>query len=250
MSSNRFYLPSPQLKTGSAIELPAETSRQITRVLRMREHDRVVLFDGSGNEWPAEILTITGRSVTVVPEMAHDPNTEPGLDVTVCQALVPAERMEFVIQKSTELGARRIMPIVTERVQSRDATISDSKRARWNRIAVEAAEQSGRTRVPEILDTTDFADSIALAMAEGPAILLWEEERSISLKEAARESLSSVPEHVTVLIGPVGGLSEAEAELATSSGVLLASAGLRVLRAETAPIVALTALMYEAGELG
>ncbi len=250
MSSNRFYLPTLTLEVDSEIELPDEVSRQVTRVLRKKEDDQLVLFNGSGNEWPAKIISVRKDSVSVRLGDASDPNSEPSVNVTIYQALIPAERMEFVIQKSTELGATRIVPVLSERVQARDGNVSQNRRNRWERIAVEAAEQSGRTLVPKILATESLVDCLASVKSEGPMIMLWEEERGKSLKEAVRESLRSGPEHVSVLIGPVGGLSEAEAEAGRSAGALLAGAGPRILRAETAPVVALTSLMYEANELG
>lgn len=250
MSSNRFYLPSTTLEQGLEFELPEETSRQVSRVLRMRENDRIVLFDGSGSEWPAAIVSVRKDLVSVSLGSPSDPGSEPTLQVSILQALVPAERMEFVIQKSTELGAAQIIPIITERVQAKDENVSQNRRNRWERIAVEAAEQSGRTRVPEVLPATSLADSLTAAISEGPIIVLWEEERQKNLKAAVQESLSSGSKHVSILIGPVGGLSGAEADAAMTAGGILAGAGPRILRAETAPVVALTALMLEAGELG
>ncbi len=250
MSSNRFYLPSISLEQGSEVKLPEAVSRQVARVLRKRSGDEIVLFDGSGAEWRSRIVSIDGDAVRAAVGASFAPDSEPQLDMTVCQALVPAERMEFVVQKSTELGASRIIPLVTERVQARDRNVSRNKIDRWHRIAVEATEQSGRTRVPEILPDQDLADCVSEAASRGPVIMLWEEKQGTSLVQAVRQSLASRPRGVTVLIGPVGGFSEAEAEMCKSAGALLAWAGPRILRAETAPIVALTALMYEAGELG
>lgn len=249
MSSNRFYVPTLDLEKGNSLELPVEIGRQVSKVLRMREGDSLVLFNGSRHQFPAQITAVRKETVSVLLDEPVDPGTEPALQVTVYQALVPAERMEFVIQKCTELGAARIVPVVTERVQSRDSNISQNRLTRWERIATEAAEQSGRTRVPEVLPVIDLGECLTHSRSAGPVIVMWEEEHGLSLKQAVHESLSSKPEHVSVLIGPVGGLSGAEADAARSAGALIAGAGPRILRAETAPVVALTALMYETGEL-
>jgi 16S rRNA (uracil1498-N3)-methyltransferase len=249
MRPHRFYVPVHVAELGSTIDLPAGTSRQITHVLRLQSGDEIVVFDGTGPEWTAQIVSVNRESVKVVTARSHDPATEPHLRVTVCQALVPAERMEFVIQKGTELGAARFIPIVTERVQAKDANPAERRIERWGKIAVGAAEQSGRTCVPEILPAKAFESCVSAMCAEGPVLLLWEEEHAKDLRTAVRESLSSAPRHVTVLVGPVGGLSAAEVGTASENGALIVGAGPRILRAETAPVVALAALMYEAGEL-
>ncbi len=249
MSPHRFYVPEVALKSSRKLELPDSVGRQVVRVLRMREGDEIALFNGSGSEWPAKIDSVRRDSVSVTIGPLVDPHTDPELQITVCQALIPTERMEFVIQKCTELGVSRVLPVVTGRVQVKDASPSPRRIKRWTRIAVEAAEQSGRTRVPEVFAPVSFADCLARARAEGPVVLLWEEEHDYSLRLAVQESLRGGSGHVSVLIGPVGGLSEAEVDEARSAGALIAGAGPRILRAETAPVVALTTLMYEADEL-
>jgi 16S rRNA (uracil1498-N3)-methyltransferase len=158
--------------------------------------------------------------------------------------------MEFVLQKSTELGAARFQPVLTERVQAKDSHITDNRLARWQKIIVEAAEQSGRAKVPGILPVCDMANAVARLAVEGPAVLLWEEEGQKNLRTALRESLSRQSRHLALFIGPVGGLSVAEVASARSAGAITAGLGRRILRAETAPVTALSALMYEAGELG
>jgi 16S rRNA (uracil1498-N3)-methyltransferase len=216
----------------------------------MRTGDRIVIFDGSGLEWPATIESTGKDSVSVVLGHEVDPRSEPKLSVTVCQALLPFDRMDYVVQKCTELGASRIIPILTERVQAKDAAPSEKRIERWQRIAREAAELAGRTRVPEVTAQKSLDEVLRVMLPEGPVLMLWEEEHGKSLRVAVQESLNSMPRHVTLLIGPVGGLSESEAIAARDSGAEVVGAGARILRAETAPVVALAALMYEAGELG
>ncbi|MDA1296374.1 MAG: 16S rRNA (uracil(1498)-N(3))-methyltransferase [Chloroflexi bacterium] len=249
MSLPRFYVSEQVPGAGSTIRLSQDTGRQVQRVLRLRPGDEIVIFDGSGPEWSAEIVSSDRAGVSVAVGRSHDPGAEPDLRVTVCQALVPSERMEFVVQKGTELGAARFVPIVSERVQAKDSRPTEHRIERWRKIAVEAAEQSGRTRVPEILPVESFENCVSRLGAEGPLVLLWEEERGMSLRTAARESVRDASRHVGVLIGPVGGLSAAEVHVARSAGALIAGAGPRILRAETAPIVALSVLMCEASEL-
>ncbi len=249
MSSNRFYVPSLNLREGAEVELPDSVGRQLSRVLRVGPGDAVILFDGSGPEWPAEITSVQKNSILARVGSAHDPGTEASIAVTVYQALIPPDRMEYAVQKSTELGAARLTPVSTERVQAKDRSVSARRLERWHRIAEEAAEQCGRTRVPEVTEPVTLTECFAEMAADAPLILMWEDERGKNLREAVRQSLHADPRRVAVLIGPVGGLSEAEADAARSAGAILAGAGPRILRAETAPVVALTALMYEAGEL-
>jgi 16S rRNA (uracil1498-N3)-methyltransferase len=216
----------------------------------MRPGETISLFDGSGSEWPAAITAIERDIVRVLPGAPHTPPTEPKLQVTVCPALIPADRMEFVLQKCTELGAARFRPLLTERVQAKDAQVSANRLERWQKIVIEAAEQSGRAVVPPILPAQRLAHTVVQLAAEGPVVLLWEEEAAKNLRIAVRESLAKGPRHITILIGPVGGLSQAEVAIAHSADAITAGLGRRILRAETAPVTALSALMYEAGELG
>ena len=250
MTPHRFFIDEPTPRDGAVFNLPQEVSRQVARVLRMRLGDSIELFDCSGYEWPATITDIGKDSVSVTIGQGADPLSEPKLKVTVCQGLVPSDRMDYVVQKCTELGVDRIVPMLTERVQAKDATPSAKRLERWQRIAREAAELAGRTRVPEVMAQQSLDDVLRVMPAEGPVLMLWEEEQGSSLRTAVRESLGSHPRHVTLLIGPVGGLSGAEADAAKAAGVVVVGAGARILRAETAPVVALAALMYEAGELG
>lgn len=215
----------------------------------MRKGDELGVFNGSGSEWLAKITSIDSDGVEISVGDELDRRTEPKTQVTVYQALVPSERIEFVVQKCTELGVFEVVPVVTERVQAKDANPGKTKIERWRRIAVEAAEQSGRKKVPKISEPVEFSQAIESASANGPLLFLWEEEHGKKLREAVRESLSSDSKDISVLIGPVGGLSASEADAARSARAIIAGAGPRILRAETAPVVALTALMYEAGEL-
>lgn len=250
MSSNRFYIPGVDLAEGREITLPAETGRQISRVLRMRTGDSVNLFNGSGSEWTSTIESINRDTVIAVPGSPHDPHTEPALMVTVCPALVASDRIDYVIQKSTELGAGRVLPVITERVQAKDAKVSENRLNRWRKIAIEATEQSGRVKVPDISSPQQLIPVVAGLAKEGLAILLWEGETQKSLRTALRESLMDDPKRVSIFVGPVGGLSEGEATAARSAGAITVGLGRRILRAETAPVTALSALMLEAGELG
>jgi 16S rRNA (uracil1498-N3)-methyltransferase len=171
-------------------------------------------------------------------------NTESGLDIILAQGLLKGEKMDFVIQKATELGVTAIIPAVTERSQIRETR----KHPRWKKIAEEASRQSGRTRVPEIFETCSFEDIFnCSALTSGKGIIFWEQ---------AGEELSgilnrlSVADKICLLIGPEGGFSEKEALSASAKGFLTATLGSRILRAETAAIAAVSVIQFALGDMG
>jgi 16S rRNA (uracil1498-N3)-methyltransferase len=249
MTQHRFFLSGVPITPGVMLPLPRPVSRQVFRVLRMRPGDSIVLFDGSGSEWQAEIMNASSDGVLVKPGDPVRPNVEPALQVTLCPAVVPAERFELVLQKGVEIGVRRFVPLLTRRVQAKDIAGAERKMARWRRIVIEAAEQSGRVIVPELAAPAGFEDAVSKLRAEGPVLLLWEEERSQGLREALGPALSGSTEKIAIAVGPVGGLTESEVDAASNLGAVVASMGARVLRAETAAIAAVSAVMYEAGEM-
>jgi 16S rRNA (uracil1498-N3)-methyltransferase len=232
--------------------LPEHAASQVRRVLRMRQGEQVAVFDGSGAEWTATLQEVSDRRVAGVLGEERKPGVELPVEVTVCQSLVRPERFELVLQKCTELGAARFVPLITERVQAGDQALSAGARLeRWRRIIQEAAEQSGRTKVPDISPASSLLDTIRAESARGPVVLLWEEDRSQGLRQALRRmSAGGLPAAVALIIGPVGGFAEQEVESAESAGAIVAGMGKRVLRSETAAIASLAALLYEFGLLG
>jgi 16S rRNA (uracil1498-N3)-methyltransferase len=259
---HRFYLNRERID-GRRVDLPEEASRQAATVLRLRPGEQIAVFDGSGAEWLVRLdrVASAGTSGEIV-DVRH-PVVEPSIALTLCVAVLKADRFEFVLQRCTEAGVVRFQPFVSERCVAEMPR--GQKLGRWERLVREAAEQSGRVAVPALLPAVGLADLPRLA-GTLPGIVLWEEEQSVSLREAlggltispgARSPTSGGPAIGTssrsafsLVIGPEGGLARPEVGRLAAAGMVVASLGPRVLRAETAALAATTAAMYHFGQLG
>lgn len=245
----RFFVPPGSLPAGGSpgqkVSLGAELAHRLGHVLRLKPGDRVVLA-GGGRDLEVELTAVSPRSVSavVVAEVPCPP--EPGIELVLYQSLIRAQRFELVLEKGTELGVSRFVPLVSERSQVRPERES-GRAERWRRIVLEAAEQCGRGRVPEVGQPCSLEE--ALAGARGLRLLPWEGERAQGLRSLLR-GLSEKPAAVSVFIGPEGGFSEGEVALARREGAATVSLGRRILRSETAGIVAAALVMHELGELG
>ncbi len=240
---HRFFVPPAALKNGE-VELPEPAARQVRQVLRLSAGDDINIFDGSGAEWHVQ-LTSVGRAHArgrVVEEIAA--GREPRTHITLYQGLLKSDRFEWVLQKCTELGVAEFVPIISARVVA--GPVSHNKQVRWERILVEAAEQSGRARVPPLKAAISLAEGLRLARSRGGVVLIpWEQERSTDLGTAL------APEGpVHLFIGPEGGFTEDEIELARSTSAVPITLGSRILRAETAGLVAASAIFFVRGDLG
>lgn len=243
----RLYV-NQRLTGGETVLLEKAASRYLTGILRLRPGAEVILFNGEGGEYRA-VLAET-KPVGVVTIGDHNPELrESPAAITVIAGLSKQHAMELEVQKGTELGMARFIPLVAQRSVARPGKAAN-KTARWTRIAIEAAEQSGRTRVPEILEPIGWDALPSLLPSSGPRLMFWEEEKeSLSWIDVLKEQTPVTS--LTVLIGPEGGLTREEAELAQGEmGFLPAGFGPRTLRAETAAIAALTAVQLLIGDLG
>jgi len=242
---HRFFLEQ-ELSIGKMSILDRHTTHQVQKVLRMRNGDRLILFNGTGTEWLAVVNSMDIGQVVVTLLEERLVLTEPVVKLRLCQGLLKSDRFEFVVQKATELGVHSIQPIVTRR------SIADSpskhKASRWSRIAKEAAELAGRVWVPHILPAKTLES--AVTGRNGPSITLWEGERKVSLQEAVENITGNLTTNLSLFIGPEGGFEVDEAEFMDTSGSALASFGKRILRADTAGIAAVALVMYEVGDLG
>ena len=229
MRLSRFFIDAP-LSLGEH-DLPEAQAHYIGRVLRMAPGDAVQLFDGSGQEYLGELLEVGKKSVRVTLAQALPGQAESPLHVHLGQGLSRGERMDWAIQKATELGASVITPIVSERCEVRlKDERADKRLAHWRQVAISACEQCGRSTVPTIHSPVLLAD--------------WLKARDEALKlvlHPVAEPLTSHarPASLAFLIGPEGGLSEVEVEQAKAAGFHAGRLGPRVLRTETAPVVAL-----------
>jgi 16S rRNA (uracil1498-N3)-methyltransferase len=244
---HRFALPAEQI-VGDRVHFPAALAHQLRRVLRLRPGDQVRVFDGSGVEHTVALTLLRDAEALGTIEASTWPNSEPSLRITLAQALLPRERFELALQKGTEVGVARFVPLVTERSLVPSAALDAGRLTRWRRIVAEAAEQSGRVRLPELTEPLTLAETVRQC-APDPCLLAWERETKCSLQTALAELARPRPARLTLLIGPEGGFSSAEAQAARAAGARTISLGPRILRAETAgPLLAALAL-YQAGEL-
>ena len=242
----RFFSDAVQFddasQTGTAV-IDGEDGRHIARSLRMRPGEALTLSDGAGFDYDGEIAEISGDTVTVRLMQKSQNRSEPTLRVTLYPGMPKGDKLELVVQKATELGAAEITPVLTARSVSRpDAKAAAKKQERLQRIALEAAKQSGRGAVPKIGAMTGFPD--AVRAAKGTKILFYE-GGGLPLSDC----LPAGETEVSVFIGPEGGFDAEEVQFAKENGVLTATLGPRILRTETAPLAALAILMYMTGNM-
>jgi 16S rRNA (uracil1498-N3)-methyltransferase len=243
MRLTRVYLDA-LLEPGTRVALRGSAASHVTRVLRLRPGDALTLFNGRGGEYPGSIDKSHAGEVTVAVGEERTVERESPVALTLAQGVSRGERMDLVVQKATELGVSCIVPLLTERSVVRlDVQQAARKVAHWRGIAIAACEQSGRNRVPEVATPLALREFVRDAARAGARLLL---------SPAAPLRLDDVPPPVTqatVLIGPEGGLSESEEQLARAAGFTPVRLGPRVLRTETAAIAALTLLQRKFGDL-
>ncbi len=244
----RFFVD-PLLLGQSSGVITGELCNHIATVLRLKIGDAIMLADGKGKEAAARITALEKGGVSIEIEPAGAALSEDNVvNITLFQGLPKGEKLDLILQKCTELGVARIVPFVAERSVARLAGERLDKRVqRWERIAMEAARQSGRSRIPVIgfagdLHTVLKSDSSALKL------LLWEGEAEQGLRTVLERS--GKPASIAVIIGPEGGLTKAEAVAATAAGFTPVTLGRRILRTETAGLAVTAVLQYLWGDLG
>ncbi len=242
----RIFIPKTQL-TGEQIPLQGRQVRYLLTVLRLTPGDEVIVFDGEGGEYHAVLCEEEQQGVYLWLREAYSPKRESPLRLTLAQAVLKGEKMKFVIQKATELGVHRIVPLMTSRtIPVMEGERESLRVQRWQNIAQEAAKQSGRVVVPEIERICELSEY--LSQGRGLRIMLWEGEPT-PLKEVVG-GINEPPQEVTLLVGPEGGFSEQEVIEAQREGFFVAGLGRRILRAETAAISVLAIIQYQFGDLG
>ncbi|MFQ7746616.1 MAG: 16S rRNA (uracil(1498)-N(3))-methyltransferase, partial [Eubacteriales bacterium] len=222
-------------------------AQHIAHALRMRRGEKLVLCDCLGMDYDGEIERIEpgGTSVLVRILGCCQSVSEPSLRVTLYQALPKQDKFDTVVQKAVELGAWEIQPVESSRcVVKLDGRTAEKKVARLQKIALEAAKQSGRGIVPQVLQPVPLRRALEHAAREGELLFFYEEGT-----ESLRETLKNTGDRLFLFVGPEGGFSREEAELAASFGAKLLTLGPRILRTETAPVAALAAIFYEKGDM-
>ena len=240
----RFFV-SPEEMTGQEIVLTGENA-QHAKVLRLKVNEEVLVCDGVGKEALCRITEASGGQWILCVDSIQESTTEAAVDVSVYLAFPKADKLEHVIQKATELGASEIVAFPSSRCVSKpDEKSLKKKLERWQKIAASAAEQSGRGRIPQVRVLPSFKEALTEAARADKALLFYENEHAVTLKMA----LTSSPYRtVSLMTGPEGGLEEKEVQQAREAGLQVCTLGKRILRCETAPLCALSAVMYDAGE--
>lgn len=254
MPAGRFLLAELLLAPGADVALPPDIAHQTRDVLRLGVGDAIRLLDGQGGEYPAEVVELTRKRVVVRLGPREEGAGEHRARVVLCQGMLKAARFEWVLQKCAELGVAAVVPLLTERAVAAAEATGEAKRQRWRRILAEAVEQCGASRLPELEHPRPLMRALASAPPAAIALIPWEEETATPLMPAVREAISAaggadcVPE-VRLFIGPEGGFSTGEVALARRHGARPVTLGPRILRAETAAVVAVTLTLASLGAL-
>lgn len=238
---HRFFLP-PDILSNVTFDFPAETAHQISRVLRLREGAHVVALNGRGAEYEVELEAVAGGSVRGRVLERREALGEPAARLTLYLGLTQREKFEWMLQKCTEVGAAAFVPFVSSRSLVQDKDEAGRKLERWQKIVREAAEQSGRGRIPEVSAPLSYPQVLQQAAGQDVALIAWEQEHSLSLRSA----LAGKPiSRLGLLIGPEGGFSEDEVQQARQAGLQAVTLGKRILRMETAAIVGAALALHE-----
>ncbi|MCL9847925.1 16S rRNA (uracil(1498)-N(3))-methyltransferase [Ralstonia solanacearum P673] len=248
MGLPRFYIDSP-LAPHTTVTLPESVARHI-HVLRLAVGDDVQLFDGSGLEFRARLDAINRRDATASLADATQPDTEARYAITLAQGIAGGDKMDWLIEKAVELGVHAIAPLQTERGVVRLSGERAAKRVQhWEALVQAACEQCGRARVPAVSPVTTLRDWLTAAKASGRARIMLSPRGSQSLTQWAAQSRERIDSTgIELLIGPEGGLSPDEESLAEAAGYLPLTLGRRILRTESAALVAVSALHAVLGE--
>lgn len=241
MRRTRIYT-NQRLAANSQVLLDPGASAHLARVLRLQEGDALTLFDGSGGEYPAVICALTRKQVSVTTGEHLAAERESGLHIHLGIAMSRGDRMDWVMQKATELGVAAVTPLFTERTEVKLSAERAAKKLRhWQQVMISACEQCGRNRLPQIRDMQRLAAWLADTNAQRKFVLHH--------RAKDRELRTGKPSSVALLVGPEGGLTEAEIESAGHAGYSALRLGPRVLRTETAPLAGIAILQARWGDM-
>jgi len=230
---HRFYLPADTFSGDYVSSSDKGLILQITKVLLAKEGDRFWLFDGLGYEYLGQIIELSNSRVRFLLIDKKQSTHEPASQITLYQSLLKSDKLEWVMQKAAELGVKEIVPVISSRSIVRQ--ITSVKLERYQEILKEATEQCGGAIMPKLSLAIDFREAIKLAAkADGLKFIAWEKETSRPIETA---------EKINIFIGPEGGFSEEEIDLAKNNGIEPVTLGKRILRAETAAIASLAKLL-------
>lgn len=244
---HRFFIPSEQI-AANRVSLTGETARQVYSVLRLHTGSHIIVLDDSGLEFLVELEAVEHSAALGRVLDSHPCPAEPQTRLTIYLGLTQREKFETALQKCTEAGAAGFVPVISSRSLVQDPAEATRKFSRWQQIVQEAAEQSGRGHLPVIHPPLRWEEAVQHSAAQHTcSFLLWEGEHNASLKSALTDVQPG--SSLAAIIGPEGGLSEAEAARAVQVGCIPVSLGRRILRMETAALAATLLIMYQLGEM-
>jgi len=230
------------------LKIEGEEVRHIRKVLRLKRGDGIVVFNGSGKEYEGAIIEEGPSSVVIMIQNIFSSKTESQLEITLAQSLLKGDKMDYLIQKATELGVKEMIPFFSSRsVPLIEKSRRPKRYYRWQRIAVEASKQCGRGVVLKIEPLQEYFQILKAASPDSLRLILWERE-GVRLKEALERSKEKTK--IFSIIGPEGGLSEEEVDQAKRNGFTPVTLGRRILRSETASLFLVSILQYEWGDMG
>ncbi len=228
--TNRFYIPAMDIQGRQAVITDEKIIHQISKVLRLHDQDHICVFT-SHSEFDLAIIKIEKNKITAEIIKQIEKNREPKNKIFLYQALLKKDKFEWVVQKASELGVNTIIPIVTDNAITRE--LSPNKMARYKKIAIEATEQSGGIKPPEITESMEFQKVISkLSDLSALKIIAWEGEQHNSIKKILNQKIKEIH----IIIGPEGGFTSKEVNLAVENKITPVTLGQRILRAETAAI--------------
>ena len=239
---SRFFIP-PASVDGKKISISGKEAHHILDVMRLKVSDKVVTFDGTGKEYSGVIRDISRNSLTVEITETRTPAGKETWKITLIQAMPKKDKMDYIVEKSTELGVHSIVPVITRRtIPDWDEPKKRSQAERWRKIAKEAAKQCGRLDIPAVSAISEFTDAISGFADFDKQLIAILSEETITIKEAMAGFKSG---RIVIAIGPEGDFTADEARAAEGSGFRAISLGPRVLKSDTAGLVLLSILNYE-----
>lgn len=244
MRVTRSFVESP-LAVGQQLSLPEDVANHLVRVMRLREGESCVLFNGDGQDYSATLVELGKRSAQVRIDAVQALHNESPLSITLLQGIARGEKMDLILQKATELGVQAIVPVNAERTEVKlDAARAEKRLAHWNSVVVSACGQSGRACVPSVAAPQSLLDAARSVPVEALKLTLD------PLGEHRLSTLSAAPGGVVIAIGPEGGWSPRDRQALKEAGFEGLQLGPRILRTETAGLAAIAAVQARLGDLG
>lgn len=246
---NRFFVSKESFQ-GEQVALVGRQAHQVRNVLRMRPGDHITVLDNQGWEYDVVLTSLSPDEIVAEITQKQQATGEPNVQITLYQSLLTRDKFEWVLQKCTEIGVVRFVPVVTQRSLVRDAdSITASKLERWRSIITEAAEQSRRGRIPELAPAINLGQALAHLGTFDRCLMATAQAQGVELRKCLRRGNNAVPANIALFIGPEGGFTDEEVQLCQAGGAVPISLGRRILRTETAAAVTASIILYELGEM-